>query len=99
MKKYRLFMLVAAFLISGCVIGFDRRGNMVIVPALPTVVEIDADDYYYQDGYYYSYRGNVWFYGESRRGPWVRLPRNRYPREVHIRHHNDYRDHHEHDHR
>jgi hypothetical protein len=97
MKKICFVALTAALLISGCTIGFNHRGDLVIVPALPTVVEIYPDEYYYNDGYYYSYRGSVWFYAESRGGPWIRLPRNRYPHEVHVRH-REYRDHHEHRH-
>jgi hypothetical protein len=95
--KHSLFAaLIAALLISGCAVGFNRHGDLVIVPALPTVVEIYPDEYYYQDGYYYSYRGSVWFYAESRRGPWIRLPRNHYPREVRVRRHGEHRDHHDH---
>jgi hypothetical protein len=93
-------MIIAAFsalLLAGCAIGFNRHGDLVIVPTLPVTVELDADNYYYQDGYYYSYQGDVWFYSQSRQGPWMRLPRDRYPREVHYRgheeHNRDDRDH------
>lgn len=92
MIKAVLVGLIAAFLLSGCAIGFlgGRHGEgMVIVPALPIMIEIDADQPYYQNGYYYSYRNNVWFYSASNRGPWAELPRDRYPREVHLRGHNE----------
>jgi len=77
--------LISAFLVTGCAIGFGRHGGLVIVPALPTTVEVDADQYYYQNGYYYHYDGAVWFYSERRGGPWVDLPRSHYPREVRYR--------------
>jgi hypothetical protein len=102
MKKSMLLTLVSAFLFIGCAIGFGRHGNLVIVPALPVTVEVDSDQYYYQDGYYYHYDGNVWFYSEHREGPWRDLPRSHYPREVRYKgrddHHGDH-DNNDHDHR
>ena len=95
MKKTVIVALISAFLFTGCAVGFvggHRGGSLIIVPALPLTVELDADQYYYQNGYYYSCQGNVWLYSESRQGPWVRLPRSHYPREVHYRGQND-RDH------
>ena len=89
MNGKRFFALIAVLMISGCTIGLDRRGDITIIPALPTTIEIDPDEYYYQDGYYYSIRGDVWFYAQTREGPWIELPRSRYPREVHLRHHDD----------
>ena len=88
MKKAVIVALVSAFLVTGCAIGFlggHRGGSLIIVPALPVTVELDADQYYYQNGYYYHYDGNVWFYSERREGPWLDLPRSHYPREVHYR--------------
>jgi hypothetical protein len=72
-------------LVAGCSIGFGGRhegGSITIVPALPATVEIDQDQYYSQNGYYYRYQGNVWVYSQSREGPWMDLPRDHYPREV-----------------
>ena len=101
MKKTMIFAAVSAFLFAGCAIGFNRHGNLVVVPALPVTVELDADQYYYQNGYYYHHEGDVWFYSQSRQGPWVNLPRSHYPREVHYRgheeSHRDDRDHRDHD--
>jgi hypothetical protein len=80
------------FFVTGCTIGFlgnHPGGSLVVVPALPLIVELDADNYYYQNGYYYSHRGNVWLYSESKQGPWFRLPRSHYPRQVHYRGQND----------
>jgi hypothetical protein len=83
MKRATIGFLITAFLVTGCAIGFGRHGEMVIVPALPTTVEVDADQYYYQDGYYYHYNGSVWYYSQRRDGGWAELPRSHYPREVH----------------
>jgi hypothetical protein len=87
MKKTLIIAAISAFLLAGCAIGFGRHGEMVVVPALPVTVELDADEYYYQNGYYYNYQGNVWVYSESRQGPWKRLPQSHYPREVRHRDH------------
>jgi hypothetical protein len=100
MKKAVIVALVSAFLVTGCAIGFlggHRGGSLIIVPALPVTVELDADQYYYQNGYYYHYDGNVWFYSQRREGPWLDLPRSHYPREVHYRNHDEL-DHDNHDH-
>jgi hypothetical protein len=73
---------------TGCTIGFmggHRGGSIVVVPALPVIVELDADQYYYQNGYYYRYQNNVWLYSASKQGVWSRLPRSHYPREVRYR--------------
>jgi hypothetical protein len=95
MKKVLFGVLILAFLVTGCSIGLmgGRHGGLIIVPVLPVTVELDADDYYYQNGYYYMYRDNIWFYSEYRQGPWIRLPRSHYPKEVHYRGHEE----HEHD--
>jgi len=96
MKKALYFALLSALLVGGCALGFNRHGDLVIVPMLPQTIEIDPDQPYYQDGYYYSYRNDVWFYSSSPGGPWNRLPRDHYPREVHYRNHDEHRDHDEH---
>jgi len=82
MKKTVFGFLISAFLVAGCAIGFGRHGNLVVVPALPVTVEVDADQYYYQNGYYYRYDGSAWFYSDRKDGQWRDLPRDRYPREV-----------------
>jgi len=92
MKKTVFIALISAFVFVGCSVGFmggRHGGSLVIVPTLPLTVELDADNYYYSDGYYYYYQGNEWTYSESRRGPWIRLPRDHYPREVHYRGHDE----------
>ena len=97
MKK-AVFFALSAMLVAGCALGFNRHGDLVIVPTLPTTIEIEADQPYYQDGYYYSYRNEVWFYSSSQGGPWNRLPRDHYPREVRYRGHEEHRDHGDNDH-
>ena len=96
MIKMVIGILIYAFLVSGCALHFlggPEGGSLVIVPALPLTVELDNDQYFVQNGYYYSYRSDIWFYSESRQGPWLRLPRSHYPKEVRyrrrdMRHHN-----------
>lgn len=93
MKKTLIVALVSAFLAAGCAVGFvggHRGGSMVIVPALPETVEVDADQYYYQNGYYYRYQGNVWVYSQSKQGPWSDLPRTHYPKEVRTKGYDDH---------
>jgi hypothetical protein len=36
----------------------------------------------YYNNYHYHYRNDRWYYSNSRSGPWVDLPRDRYPKEV-----------------
>lgn len=85
-KKF-LITSISALLLAGCTVGFGRHGNLVVVPMLPVTVELDADQNYYQDGYYYHRNGTVWVYSSSRLGPWTRLPRSHYPGRVHYRGH------------
>jgi hypothetical protein len=73
--------LFAAFLLVGCLLP-GRHGPVLLVPPLPPVVELDVEPYYVQGGYYYFYRNDGWSYSNSRSGPWVELPRDRYPKEV-----------------
>ena len=76
--------LLAAVLFLGCMIGPGPRGSgsLVVVPALPTIVVLEAEPYYEHAGYFYFYQDNQWSYSQSRSGPWVGLPRDRYPKEV-----------------
>ena len=93
MKKTVIVALISAFLAAGCTVGFwggHRGEGVVIVPALPEIVELDSDQYYSQNGYYYRYQGNVWVYSQSREGPWMKLPRSHYPRQVRYRGHDEH---------
>ena len=82
---YRMLFvaLLAALLLTACVVAPAGRGPAyVVAPALPLIVELGAEPYYYHSGFYYYYHGNRWSYSHSRKGPWRALPRDRYPREV-----------------
>jgi len=82
MRRMLLVGLLAVSL-AGCVVGHDRRGSgLVVVPALPPVVVLEAEPYYQHSGYVYHYRNDRWFYSRSRSGTWLELPRDRYPKEV-----------------
>ncbi len=82
MKTISLAVLFGVFLLAGCVVRSGYRGEAVIVPALPSIVVLEEEPYYHHGGYYYYYRGDSWSYSNSRSGPWVELPRDRYPKEV-----------------
>ncbi len=83
MKRILLAVLLAVFLIVGCVVAPGPRGSgVVLVPPLPTIVVLEEEPYYYHSGYYYYYQNDRWSYSNSRSGPWVELPRGHYPKEV-----------------
>jgi hypothetical protein len=82
MKKLWLTLLLAAFLCTACVLAAGPRGaGVVIAPPLPVVVEL-ADPYYVHGGYHYYHSNDRWYYSQSQGGPWIDLPRDRYPKEV-----------------
>lgn len=74
---------VTAIVLSACVVGpaYDGSG-VVVAPALPLIVELGVEPYYYHGGYHYFYGNDRWSYSHSRSGPWMDLPRSHYPREV-----------------
>jgi len=83
MKKLLLAVPLGMFLLVGCVVGPGPRGSaVVVVPALPSVVVLEEEPFYFHAGYHYHYLNNQWFYASSRGGPWMELPRDRYPKEV-----------------
>lgn len=74
---------LAALVLGACVLAPARHGpGVVVAPALPLVVELGVEPYYYQSGFYYYYDNYRWRYSNSRSGPWVDLPRSHYPRET-----------------
>jgi len=87
MIKKVLAILIFVFLLTSA--AFSRINvSVVVVPPLPLIVELDNNSHqYYQNGYYYNYRGNVWLYSKSKHGPWRHLQKSRYPREVRYRNH------------
>ena len=83
MKRIFLAVLLAAFMLSACVVVPGRRGDGVfVVPPLPSIVVLEEEPYYHHSGYYYYYQNDRWSYSNSRSGPWVELPREHYPKEV-----------------
>ena len=82
---YRMLIVVplTALLLSACVVSpAPHDHGMVVAPALPVIVELDVEPYYYQSGYHYYYDNNNWRYSKSRSGPWTDLPRSHYPKET-----------------
>jgi len=88
-----LVLLALSFVLTGCVRRHRHPGHgkvivpvqppvVVVAPALPPVVVLSAEPYYVHGGYHYHFRDNRWYYSRSRTGPWVGLPRDRYPRKV-----------------
>ena len=84
---------LAALLLSACVVAPAGHGSgMIVAPALPLVVELGVEPYYYQGGYYYYYDNSRWLYSNSRSGPWADLPRSHYPKETRFKGRPDRRD-------
>ena len=83
MKRLSIAVLFAGILLAGCMVGHGYRGSAtVVVPALPSVVVLETEPYYFYSGYHYHYQNDRWYYSNARSGPWVELPRDRYPKEV-----------------
>ena len=96
MKKLLIVDLLVVVLLAGCKEGSAPRGSgevkevsgargsgeIVAAPALPPLVELGAEPYYQHAGYFYFYQDSRWSFSQSRNGPWVGLPGDRYPREV-----------------
>lgn len=87
MHKMPYVALTAALLLAACVVVPERGGaGYVIAPALPGVVILDVEPYYFHGGFYYHYHSDRWSYSHDRTGPWRDLPRDRYPGEVRFKH-------------
>jgi hypothetical protein len=75
-------MLFAVSLLTACVVEPGPYGEPTLAPALPPVVTLQDEPYYYNRGYYYWYHNDAWYYSHSRNSKnWHPLPRDRYPRE------------------
>ncbi len=98
MNKSILAASLAALALGACVVAPVGHGPDVsvgigiAVPALPLVVELGTDPYFYQGGYTYYYDNTRWRYSESRSGPWRDLPRSHYPKETRKKDRSDDRD-------
>lgn len=98
MRKMLYVALLAALLPTACyVVPADHDRGYVVAPALPVVVELGLEPYYFHSGFYYYYNNDRrWNYSRARTGPWKELPRDRYPREIRFKDRDgrdrDYRD-------
>ena len=84
MRKMLYVALLAALLPTACyVVPTDRGSDYVEAPALPVVVELGLEPYFFYSGFYYYYDNDRrWNYSHAKTGPWKNLPRDRYPREI-----------------
>ncbi len=83
MRRREIAVLLAVSLLAGCLMVPGPRGSgTILVPPLPMIVVLEEEPYYQHGGYFYFYENNRWSYSNSRGGPWVKLPRDRYPKEV-----------------
>lgn len=85
MYKNLTVALLATSLLTACYVVPDRHDRdygYTVAPALPVIVELGGEPYFYQSGYYYFYNNNSWSYSNAKTGPWRELPKDRYPREV-----------------
>ena len=92
MKRILISTLIVGSLLTACVVvpggGPGHRSDRVMIaPFLPAVVVLDVEPYYFYGDFHYHYTSDSWYYSKSRRGPWVALPRDRYPREVKFKRH------------
>ena len=83
-----MLTLIAVSLLAACVaVPGGRHGGrsgevMIVAPILPPVVVLDLVPFYFYSDFHYHYAKDGWYYSKSRSGPWVKLPRDRYPKEV-----------------
>jgi hypothetical protein len=84
MQRMFYAALLTVLLLSGCVVAPAHHGgpDVIVAPALPVVVELGVEPYYFHSGFYYYYHDHAWSYSRERAGPWRDLPRDRYPREI-----------------
>ena len=87
--------LLAVLLLPACVVTPAQGPDYVVAPALPVIVELGVEPYYFHDGFFYYYheRDHRWSYSRDRAGPWKALPPDRYPREIRYRHRDQDREH------
>jgi hypothetical protein len=81
MKKIFIAVMFVTVMLSACVVP-GRRGPVVVAPPLPSIVVLKEEPHYYHSGYYYYYHKDRWSYSNSRSGPWKKLPKGHYPKEV-----------------
>jgi len=74
--------VLSLLLLSACMVAPTRGGGLQIIPILPTIVEVDSDNYYAHGGYHYFYTDDRWYYSSSRNGQRSELPRSHWPKET-----------------
>jgi hypothetical protein len=82
MRSKVMVPVFSLLLLSACMVTTRRDGGLEVIPILPTVVEIDSDNYYAHGGYHYFYDNERWYYSSSRNGQRSELPRSHWPRET-----------------
>lgn len=83
MNRILLGSFVVAIMLTACVVVSGPPGyDVEVAPPLPPVVVLEGEPYYFQSGYYYFYQNDGWRYSRSRSGPWTKLPRSRWPKEI-----------------
>ena len=74
--------LFSILLLSACMVTTRRGGGLEVIPILPTIVEVDSDNYYAHGGYHYFYDNERWYYSSTRNGQRSELPRTHWPKET-----------------
>jgi len=82
MRSKVMVPVFSLLLLSACMVTTRRDGGLEVIPILPTVVEIDSDNYYAHGGYHYYYDNERWYYSSTRDGRRSELPRSHWPRET-----------------
>jgi len=82
MKRNIVIPMFSLLMLSACIVAPTHGGGLQIVPMLPTVVEIDSDNYYSHGGYHYFYTDQRWYYSDSRNGHQSELPQSHWPQET-----------------
>lgn len=82
MNGKALVPVLSILLLSACVVAPNHRGGLDIIPILPTIVEVDSDNYYAHGGYHYFHTNDRWYYASTRGGERRELPRSHWPKET-----------------
>jgi len=87
MKRILTLTLIAVSLLTACAVvpagrHGHRSGGVVVAPILPSVVVLGIEPFYFYSDFHYHYARDGWYYSKSRSGPWYKLPKKRYPKEV-----------------
>jgi hypothetical protein len=82
MRSKVMVPVISILLLSACMVAPRPGGGLEVVPMLPTIVEVDSDNYYAHDGYHYFYNNDRWYYSSTRNGQRSELPRSHWPKET-----------------